>query len=100
MPTATVPMIVVYRMSPFLWHAAARWIVRTRKIAMVNILAGQTDLVPEFVPWYGSNQPVADCAIDLLRHPGKLAEQRAALRKLMSRMDRPGAVPPGLPPLR
>ena len=86
-----VPMIVVYRVNPILWHLAARWLLRTRKIAMVNILAGQIDLVPEFIPWYGSNQPVADCAIDLLKDPEKLAEQRQKLRTLMSRMDRPGA---------
>ena len=84
-------MIVVYRVNPILWHLAARWLLRTRKIAMVNILAGQIDLVPEFIPWYGSNQPVANCAIDLLKHPEKLAEQRQKLRTLMSRMDRPGA---------
>ena len=86
-----VPMIVVYRINPILWHAAGRWLLRTRKIAMVNILAGQIDLVPEFIPWYGSNQPVADCAIDLLKRPEKLAEQRAKLRALVSRLDRPGA---------
>jgi lipid-A-disaccharide synthase len=86
-----VPMIVVYRINPILWHLAARWLLRTRKIAMVNILAGQRELVPEFIPWYGSNQPVADCAIDLLKHPEKLAEQRQKLKSLMSRLDRPGA---------
>ena len=78
-----VPMIVVYRVNPILWHGAARWLIKTRKIAMVNILAGQIDLVPEFIPWYGSNKPVADCAVDLLEHPDKLAEQREKLRKLI-----------------
>src|SRR5581483_3932685 len=52
------PMIVVYRLNPLVWHLAGRWLVKTKKIALVNILAGQIDLVPEFVPWYGSNQPV------------------------------------------
>ncbi|MEO6436783.1 MAG: hypothetical protein ABIP55_13625, partial [Tepidisphaeraceae bacterium] len=86
-----VPMIVVYRVNPILWHGVARWLLKIRKVAMVNILAGQIELVPEFFPWYGSSQPVANCAIDLLKHPDKLAEQRAKLRTLMSRMDRPGA---------
>ena len=86
-----VPMIVVYRVNPLLWHGVARWLLRTRKIAMVNILADQTELVPEFIPWYGSNQPVADCAIDLLKHPEKLDAQRQKLKALMSRLDRPGA---------
>ena len=86
-----VPMIVVYRVNPLLWHGVARWLLRTKKIAMVNILAGQVDLVPEFIPWYGSNQPVIDCALDLLRHPDKLAAQREQLDALMKTIDRPGA---------
>jgi lipid A disaccharide synthetase len=84
-------MIVVYRVNPLLWHLAARWLIKTRKIAMVNILAGQTDLVPEFIPWYGSNRAVTDCALDLLRHPDKLREQREKLDALMKPIDKPGA---------
>jgi lipid-A-disaccharide synthase len=86
-----VPMIVVYRVNRLLWHGVARWLLRTKKIAMVNILAGQIDLVPEFVPWYGSNQPVIDCALDLLRHPDKLRAQRDDLDALMKTIDQPGA---------
>ena len=86
-----VPMIVVYRVNRLLWHGVARWLLRTKKIAMVNILAGQIDLVPEFIPWYGSNQPVIDCALDLLRNPEKLRDQREKLDALMRTIDKPGA---------
>jgi lipid-A-disaccharide synthase len=86
-----VPMIVVYRLNPLVWHLAGRWLVKTKKIALVNILAGQTDLVPEFIPWYGSAQPVADCAIDLLKHPEKLTAQREKLAALIDTLDKPGA---------
>jgi len=86
-----VPMIVVYRINPLLWELVGRWVVRTRKIAMVNILAGQIDLVPEFIPWYGSNQPVTECALEFLRHPERLAAQREKLDALMAPIDRPGA---------
>jgi lipid-A-disaccharide synthase len=86
-----VPMIVVYRINPILWHLAGRWLIKTRKIAMVNILAGQIDLVPEFIPWYGPSKAVADCAIDLLKHPEKLADQKQKLAKVMRQLDRPGA---------
>lgn len=86
-----VPMIVVYRLSPILWHAVGRWLVKTKKIAMVNILAGQVDLVPEFVPWHGPPDAVADCAIDLLKHPGKLADQRRKLIDLMTPLAAAGA---------
>jgi lipid A disaccharide synthetase len=64
---------------------------QTRKIALVNILAGQTDLVPEFVPWYGDNSDVAGCAVDLLDNPQKLQDQRARLASLIATLDRPGA---------
>ena len=77
--------------SQFIWHLAGRWLIKTKKIAMVNILAGQTDLVPEFIPWYGSNQSVADCAIDLLKHPEKLAAQREKLAALVATLERKGA---------
>jgi lipid-A-disaccharide synthase len=86
-----VPMIVVYRINPFLWHLAGRWLIKTKKIAMVNILAGQIDLVPEFIPWYGSNRPVLECALEFLRYPEKLREQRAKLDELMKPIDKPGA---------
>lgn len=86
-----VPMIVVYRVSPLAWHLAGRWLVKTRKIAMVNILAGQTDLVPEFVPWSGPPDGVAEVALDLLRNPHKLADQRQRLIDLLAPMSHPGA---------
>ncbi len=87
----SVPMIVVYRLNPLIWHLAARWIIKTPHIAMVNILAGNIELVPEFIPWYGSNHGVAQCALDFLAHPEKLAEQSAKLRELIATIDRPGA---------
>ena len=86
-----VPMIVVYRIHPVIWYAAGRWVIKTRKIALVNILAGNIDLVPEFVPWYGSNEPVAECALNFLKHPELLAQQRSALNRLIGKLDRPGA---------
>lgn len=86
-----VPMIVVYRVNPLLWHLAGRWLVKTKKIAMVNILAGQIDLVPEFIPWYGSVDAVADCAIDLLKNPEKLADQRRKLIEVIGPIAAPGA---------
>lgn len=93
-----VPMIVVYRVNPFAWNAGGRWLVRTRTFALVNVLASGVGkrqsthrVVPEFVPWYGSNEPVACAAIDLLRNPDQLQQQRRELRNLISPLDHPGA---------
>ncbi len=87
-----VPMIVVYRGSPILWHLLARWVVRTRTYSLVNLLSDfHEHIVPEFVPWYGSNDRVASLAIDLLKHPEKLDAQRTRLRHLVQSLDKPGA---------
>ena len=74
-----VPMVVVYAINPLIWHGLGRWLVTTKKIAMVNILAGQIDLVPEFVPWHGPTAPVLDAALHLLADPARLADQRQNL---------------------
>ena len=90
--THGVPMIVVYRINPLLWHAGGRWLIKTRTFALVNLLANQPQhIVPEFVPWFGSNDRVADCALDLLRNPEKLAAQRQRLLSLIQMLNRPGA---------
>ncbi|HEX4054643.1 MAG TPA: hypothetical protein VHX86_10300 [Tepidisphaeraceae bacterium] len=87
-----IPQIVVYRLNPVIWHLAARWIVKTRTYSLVNLLNDtRREIVPEFVPWYGSNQPVADKALEYLRNPELLAEQRERVRNLIRGLNRPGA---------
>ncbi len=90
-----VPMIVVYHVSPAAWHLAGRWMLKTRSIALVNLLAGTIDpsdrLVPEFFPWYGSTRPAAELALAMLRDPERLEAQRRGLDDLVRTLDRPGA---------
>jgi lipid-A-disaccharide synthase len=87
-----VPMIVVYRGNPVLWHGIGRWLFKTRIFSLVNLLSeSREQIVPEYVPWYGSNEPVANLAIDFLRNPHKLAEQRQKLHALVKKLDHPGA---------
>ena len=86
------PLIVVYRLNPLLWHLFARWVVTTRKYSLVNLLnTSQGDIVPEFIPWYGSNTPVADKTMEYLHNPTLLAEQRQRLRQLVRGLAKPGA---------
>jgi lipid-A-disaccharide synthase len=96
-----VPMIVVYRANPIVWHAAGRWLIPARTFALVNLLAKNTaasgvtgpggHTVPEFVPWIGSIDAVANLAIESLHHPEKLEAQRRALSQLVGALDHPGA---------
>jgi lipid A disaccharide synthetase len=86
------PQIVVYRINPAIWHLAARWLLNTRTFSLVNLLNdGQRTIVPEFIPWYGSNEPVANMALEYLRNPEQLAQQRDRLRNLIHTLNRPGA---------
>ena len=97
-----VPMLVVYRVSRLAWNLAGRWLVPTRTFALVNVLAARNPadqtcasrgdhLVPEFVPWHGSGEPLARTALDLLHHPERLAGQRQKLARLIEALDHPGA---------
>jgi lipid-A-disaccharide synthase len=86
------PQIVVYRGNPIGWHLLARWLIKTRTYSLVNLLndSHQT-IVPEFVPWYGSNQPVADKALEYLNNPDLLMQQRDRVQNLLRTIAHPGA---------
>jgi lipid-A-disaccharide synthase len=86
-----VPMLIVYRLPR--WQAViARRLIRTPAIGLVNLLNGwDAPIVPEFFPWHGSPAPVADAAIDLLRHPAQLVDQADKLDRLVRTLDQPGA---------
>jgi hypothetical protein len=43
------------------------------------------------VPWYGSNEPVINCALEFLRDPSKLTAQKQKLHELIRGLDRRGA---------
>jgi lipid-A-disaccharide synthase len=87
-----VPLIVVYRLNPVHWHLVGRWVVKTRTYSLVNLLnRGGKQIVPEYVPWYGSNAPVAEKALECLRDPKLLAQQHEQLLNLMRTLNRPGA---------
>jgi lipid-A-disaccharide synthase len=89
-----IPMIVVYRLNPLVWHLAGRFIVKTKSIALVNLLAGpriEDRIVPEIVPWWGSDLPVAQMALEMLREPHHLDAQRQNLLRIVRPLDHPGA---------
>lgn len=60
------PMIVMYNASRVFYHLIARWMIRARYLSLPNILANR-EIVPEFMPYYTSTQPIADRAVQLLR---------------------------------
>jgi lipid-A-disaccharide synthase len=66
-------MVVMYAVAWWKWHLFARFLITTPYIALVNILAGR-EMVPEFIPFYGSPLPIARECIELLSRP-ELREQ-------------------------
>lgn len=81
------PMIVMYNASKWAYRLIARRLIRTKHLSLVNILAGRA-LVPEFMPYYESVDPIATEALDLLanqlRREAMIAGLDALVRDLGS----------------
>jgi lipid-A-disaccharide synthase len=62
---AGCPMVIMYQSSKVLWHLAGRFLVRSKYLSLVNILAGR-ELVPEFMPYFSSIEPVVEAVMEQL----------------------------------
>jgi len=60
------PMIVMYRASRIGYHLLGRWVIATPFLSLPNILAGR-EVVPEFMPFYASVDPIVATARRMLR---------------------------------
>ncbi len=78
---AGCPMVIMYQSSRILWHLVGRWLVTTRYLSLVNILGGK-ELVPEFMPYFGSIDPIVKAIERLLEEGGELARLSSSLAKL------------------
>ena len=75
------PMIVMYNTSRVFYHLIGRWLIHTPYLCLPNILAGRK-IVPEFMPYYTSTEPISQQAIELLRSEDKrraMEQELAAL---------------------
>jgi lipid-A-disaccharide synthase len=77
------PMIVMYNASRSFYWLFARWMIRTPHLALPNILAGR-EIVPEFMPYYRSTEPIVAKAIELLRSPDHQTAMRRALKEVVA----------------
>lgn len=78
---AGCPMVIMYQSSRFLWYLFGHWIVKTKYLSLVNILAGR-ELVPEFMPHFTSIEPIIASIEELLQDNTKLARLSGELTKL------------------
>ena len=76
------PMVIMYQSSRILWHLAGRFIVRTKYLSLVNILAGR-ELVPEFMPYFSSIEPIVERIELLIEDKSRLAQVSDSLIRLV-----------------
>ena len=78
---AGCPMVIMFQSNRILWHLVGRWLVTTRYLSLVNILGGR-ELVPEFMPYFNSIEPIVEAIERLLKDAGQLARLSQSLTKL------------------
>jgi len=76
------PMVIMYQSSKLLWHLIGWWLVKTKHLSLVNILAGK-ELVPEFMPYFKSTEPITTVIEQMLSDPNKLSQISKDLIKLV-----------------
>ncbi|MBN1436120.1 MAG: lipid-A-disaccharide synthase [Sedimentisphaerales bacterium] len=87
---AQCPMVVMYDVSRWQWYLVGRWLIKTKYLCLVNILA-QRELVPEFMPVLPKTQVLAQTAIGLLSDENLQQKTRAELTDLMNPLKKTGA---------
>ncbi len=79
------PMIIMYNASRIGYHLVGRWLIKTKFLSLINILAGGR-LVPEFMPYIRDEREITEQALRLLSNK-ELAtrlgwDSQAVVRKL------------------
>ena len=83
---AGCPMVIMYQSSPILWHLLGRWLVKMKYFSLVNILADK-ELVPEFMPYFTSTEPIVQKCRQLLADSNKLARTSKQLTQLAASLQ-------------
>jgi lipid-A-disaccharide synthase len=89
---AGCPMAILYQTSPLLWHLLGRWLVTTKYLSLVNILAGR-QLVPEFMPYFRSIEPIIETVSGLLNDKPALNQINSDLLSIVHTLAAKKAAP-------
>ncbi|MDL2269977.1 lipid-A-disaccharide synthase [Desulfosarcina sp. OttesenSCG-928-G17] len=84
-----VPMVVVYKVSPFSYSIVKR-LNQVNHISLVNLIAGKT-LVPELIQGDASPDIISTTALDLIQYPNRLADMQSALLGIRTTLGESGA---------
>lgn len=80
------PMIVMYHGSRWLYHLLGRWLISTKYLSLINILAGR-ELVPEFMPYIKDETEIAETALGMLADPERSARLGEELKSMLAQLD-------------
>jgi lipid-A-disaccharide synthase len=78
---AGCPMIIMYQSNRIVWHLFGQWLIRTRFLSLINILARQK-MVSEFMPYFTSTEPIFGKSIRLLASRKRLIKLSRELIEL------------------
>ncbi|MBI5761999.1 MAG: lipid-A-disaccharide synthase [Planctomycetes bacterium] len=84
------PMIVMYNTARWGYELVGRWLLKTPFLSIPNILAGR-EIVPEFMPYYKSTDPIIARVTEWLATPTTLARVRRDLQQTLAPLAKPGA---------
>ncbi|MFW9893984.1 MAG: hypothetical protein ACFFFO_17405, partial [Candidatus Thorarchaeota archaeon] len=70
---AGCPMVIMYQSSWILWQLVGWWLIKAKHLSLVNILSGK-ELVPEFMPYFTSTDPVVESIEHLLEDSDGLSQ--------------------------
>lgn len=84
---AGCPMIILYHVPGWQWHLIGRWLIKTKHLSLVNILAGR-ELVPEFMPLGSRTEEAGRVAVELLGDAGRREQIRRDLEGLTAPLRR------------
>jgi len=79
---AGCPMIIMYQSSKIVWYLLGKWLINTKFLSLVNILADK-ELVPEFMPYFDSVDPIARTCASLLTDTKHLTDTSSELVELV-----------------
>jgi len=75
------PMVIMYQSSRILWYLVGWWLVKPKYLSLVNILSDK-ELVPEFMPYFASIEPIVESIEQLLEDSDRLSQLSGDLIKL------------------
>ncbi len=87
---AGCPMVIMYQSSRIMWYLLGWWLLKIRYFSLVNILANSSlmdvakagkgkELVPEFMPYFKSIDPIVETIENLIDDREKLVKTSAEL---------------------